>query len=460
MAKLDLGKPEKFGFLHSFLRTFWFLHWFKLWYKDITIVGKENLDKKTPTILAINHQNTAMDPLVLCGTILPQITWLARADLYEKKALLPIFHCFKILPIFRQRDGVKSLEKNDMVFRKVVEVICAKKLVGLFPEGTHWGFRRLRQTRKAIPRIVCMAAEQNNYDIDININPVGIYYEDYIDVRSNLFIKVGEPIPMRQYMAMLKENPQVAENEIRQATENGMRQCMLDIPQTDETYNTVDSLRYIYRNQTASQFAVSGNRQVREFLTDKKTIELIENQEKEQPGYIATLKEKVDSYTELLNKSKFSFEIVENNGGEAFQVIWNCMKVVALLPFFLCGCVTCSLTYFVMNFLGDKLAKDKLFKNSVMFVVGRLMTNIMHTIFIILWLMFVPLPWWTVFFFVAFLFFVWVVFIDYPKLVKKTILQLVFCAGFMTNDKDIVELCKRRDAVKNEYAKLLHLSCQ
>ena len=65
MAKLDLGKPEKFVFAHFFIRNFLFLFWFKIWYKNITIVGKKNLDRKTPTILAINHQNTAMDPLLI-----------------------------------------------------------------------------------------------------------------------------------------------------------------------------------------------------------------------------------------------------------------------------------------------------------------------------------------------------------------------------------------------------------
>lgn len=456
MAKLDLGTPEKFGPLHSFLRNFWFLLWFKLWYKDITIIGKKNLDRKTPTILAINHQNTAMDPLVLCGTIFRQITWLARADLYNKKALLPIFHCFKILPIFRQRDGIKSLENNDLVFEKVVDVISHKKLVGLFPEGTHWGFRRLRQTRKAIPRIVLMAEEKNNFDMDININPIGIYYEDYISIRSNLFIKIGEPIPMRQYFATLKENPQVAENEIRDALEDGMRKCMLDIPQTDERYNTVDSLRYICRNQTARKFSFKGNRQEREFLTDKKTIEIIENQEAINPNFIQSFKQKVDSYNALLQQSKFSYELVENNGNDAFQVIWDCMKLVALFPFFICGCLTCSLNYWAMNKLGDKLAKDKLFKNSIMFVAGRLLSNISHTTFAVLWLIFVPLPWWTVFFFVLFLFLVWTIFVDYPRLAKRTAQEIMFNAGLLSKESDILELCNRRDAIKDEYAKLLN----
>ena len=455
MAKLDLGRPEKFVFAHFFIRNFLFLFWFKIWYKNITIVGKKNLDRKTPTILAINHQNTAMDPLALCGTIFRDITWLARADLYKKKSLVPIFHALKILPIFRQRDGLKSLEDNTIVFEKVVDVISAKHLVGLFPEGTHWGFRRLRQTRKAIPRIVHMAEEKNNFDLDININPIGIYYDDYISVRSNLFVKIGEPIPMRQYLSALKENPQAAENEIREAIEAGMRNTMLDIPQMDETYYTVESLRLICRNQTLSNIHATGNRQERAFAADKKTIELIENQENAQEGYIASLKPMVDAYEEKRKAAKYSYELVENNGDDAFSVIWNCMKTVVLLPLFLISCVFYALPYWVMNKLGDTFAKDILFRNSIMFVGGLLLVIVVHLILAILWLTLVPLPWWTVFLFILGITLLWPVFIDYPRLVNRTGQELQFKIGLLTKSAKITELCSLRDTVKNEFAKLL-----
>ena len=455
MAKLDLGKPEKFVLAHFLIRNFWFLFWFKVWYKRVTIVGKKNLDRKTPTILAINHQNTAMDPLALCGTIFRDITWLARADLYKKKALLPIFHTLKILPIFRQRDGLKSLEDNNLVFEKVVEVLTAKRLVGLFPEGTHWGFRRLRQTRKAIPRIIHLAEEKNNFDLDMNVNPVGIYYDDYVEVRTNLFVKIGEPIPMRQYLASLKENPQVAENEIRESIERGMKANMIDIPQMDETYNTVDSLRLICRNQTSSRFPAIGNRQEQAFSADKKTIELIENQETAQQGYIASLKPLVDSYEEKRAALKFPYDLIENNGDDAFHIIWNCMKSIVLLPIFLLGVCLCALPYWGMCKLGKTLAKDILFRNSIMFVGGLLIVTLVHLVLAILWLIFAPFPWWSVFIFVLGITLLWPVFIDYPKLLKLTAQEFRFNFGLLKKDANILEICTLRDKIKEEYAKLL-----
>lgn len=454
MAKLPLGNPEKFKFSHFYLRNFWFLLWFKLWYKDITIIGKEHLDRKTPTILAINHQNTAMDPLVLCGTVFRQITWLARADLYKKKFLIPLLHAFKILPIFRQRDGLKSLENNDIVFEKVIEVISAKNLVGLFPEGTHWGFRRLRQTRKGIPKIVIMAETKNNFDMDININPVGIYYDDYVSIRSNLFVKIGEPIPMRQFIASMKETPQVAENEIRSAIEDGMRNVMIDIPQMDDTYYTVDNLRRICRSVTAGRNDFQGDRLTRDYCADKKTVAVLEQKETESAGFLASIKDKVEEYVQLLKKTDYTIDLADKNGDDAFQIIWNCMKIVALFPFFLCGTVLWLGIYLITQKLGNTLTKDIQFKNSIMFVTSLVMSSLWYKILAVLWIIFVPLPWWTVFFFLIFLYVVWCVFIDYPRLMKRTIREISFNYGLISKKPQIMDICKKRDEIKKVFEKI------
>ena len=453
--KLDLGTPEKFSFTYTFIWNTWFLPWFKFWYKDITIVGKQNIDRKTPTILAINHQNTAMDPLILCGTVFRQISWLARADLYNKKFLIPILHWFKILPIFRKRDGVKNLGENDIIFEKVVEIISNKKLVGIFPEGTHWGFRRLRPTRKAIPRIVCLAEEKNNYDMDINVNPVGIYYDDYQDIRTNIFIKIGEPIPMRQFFNSLQENPQVAENEIKDAIEKGMRETMIDIPQTDETYYTAEGLRIICRKKTSEKFSFSGNKQEREFLADKKTVEIIEKETEKNPSFLSDIKRIVDEYEKALIRTDFSNTLVEQKGSDAFNVIWNCMKLIALFPLFIIGTAVHIINYAAMVKLGKTLTKDPQFKNSIMFVCGALIKTIIHGLYIALWLIFVPLPWWTVFFMIASLYFLWTIFIDYPRLLKRTIQAFRFNFGYASKNADIQKLIEQHDAIENAYTKCI-----
>ncbi|MCQ2959220.1 MAG: 1-acyl-sn-glycerol-3-phosphate acyltransferase [Bacteroidales bacterium] len=462
MAKLDLGKPEKFNLLHFYTKFILMTFWLFLWYKKITVVGKKNLKRNTPTILAINHQNTAMDPLSLVGIIARPTIWLARADLYNIKALVPILHSFKILPIFRQRDGLKNLENNDLVFRKIVDLLAKNQIIGLFPEGTHWGFRRLRQTKKAIPRIVELAQKTYDYSLDAEKNPVlnmqiipvGIYYDDYKKIRSSMFIKFGEPIPMKQYIEALKENPQTAETDIKEAIDAGLRNCMIDIPQMDDSYNTVETMRLVCRKTTMQKFSFAGVPKEREFLADKKTIEIIENEEQKTGTYLSSIKEKVNAFESIFKKSKFTMDIVENNGYDAFHLIWNSLLCIIALPLYICSLILWTIDYFAMKKIAT-FAKDPLFKNSAMFVGGRFFGIITSLLWVTLWLVFVPLPWWTVFIFWAMRFLIWPVFIDYPRMVKQTVQGIMFNAGLMTKDENIAELCRCQEAVIEEYSKLL-----
>lgn len=460
--KLDLGKPEKFSAFHFYVKHILMTPWLYLWYKSITVIGKNNLKRNTPTILAINHQNTAMDPLTLVGIIFRPTIWLARADLYNKKALIPILHSFKILPIFRQRDGLKSLENNDLVFKKIVDVLSKNQIVGIFPEGTHWGFRRLRQTKKAIPRMVELAAKTYNYSLDsqknptlnLQVIPVGIYYDDYRKIRSNLFIKFGEPIPMKQYLAALQENPQATETEIKEAIDNGLRNVMIDIPQMDDTYNTVETLRTVCRDTTLKKFKFVGKKAEREFCADKKTIEIVENEENKTGTFISSVQKKAAMFEAALQQSKFSTNLVLKNGYDAFRLIWNSMLSIALLPLYLCSLLLWTIDYIAMKKLSH-IAKDPLFKNSIMFVGGRVFGIITSLIWVALWLIFVPLPWWTVFIFWIVRFLFWPVFIDYPRMVKETIKGIQFNIGLQKKDKGIMLLCKVRDSIIAEYQKLL-----
>ncbi|MBP5583245.1 MAG: hypothetical protein J6X43_04745, partial [Bacteroidales bacterium] len=67
---------------------------------------------------------------------------------------------------------------------------------------------------------------------------------------------------------------------------------------------------------------------------------------------------------------------------------------------------------------------------------------------VVLWLVFVPLPWWTVFLFFIFLYVVWCVFIDYPRLAKRTCREISFNCGLISKKPQIVDICNKRDEIK------------
>jgi len=168
-----------FEFMCSYVKIF-----FRIFYKHIQSYGKENIPHKKPMIFAGNHQNALMDPAAILLTNPNQSVFLTRADIFNNPILLKIFTSFKMLPVYRIRDGADNLKNNERIFNKSVEILEAKMSVALFPEATHTDKRRLRPLKKAVPRIAFMAEDKNDFNLDLQIVPVGIYYEDYINAKQ------------------------------------------------------------------------------------------------------------------------------------------------------------------------------------------------------------------------------------------------------------------------------------
>jgi len=117
MRKWSLG----YDIIRFFFRSF-----FKLFYRQVQSSGNENIPKNAPIIFAANHQNALIDPLAIIFTNPNQSVFLTRADIFNKPILLKIFTYFKMLPVYRIRDGAESLKNNEIIFDKSVAILEAK----------------------------------------------------------------------------------------------------------------------------------------------------------------------------------------------------------------------------------------------------------------------------------------------------------------------------------------------
>jgi 1-acyl-sn-glycerol-3-phosphate acyltransferase len=106
-----MKKPiHEFDFWQNIVQNYvkTYIHFF---YDKVTVVGSNKVPKDKPVILAINHQNALMDPLnVICALKGPSV-FMARADVFKSEKIAKILRFFKMLPVFRIRDGIKSLQK-------------------------------------------------------------------------------------------------------------------------------------------------------------------------------------------------------------------------------------------------------------------------------------------------------------------------------------------------------------
>ena len=204
----------------------------KLFYRRIEILGFDHYPESGPVLLAPNHQNAFMDALIPAVFAPRPIHFLVRADVFKSRFARWFFHSLNMMPVYRQRDGISNLAKNEQVFEDCFEILRSNGTLLIFPEAGHLGERRLRPLSKGFTRIVFGALESNE-NLDINIVPLGLNYSNYQDSQSRLLISFGPPIPVRNYLQLHHENPAKAMKELRSDVQEKLEAEIVHIPRED-----------------------------------------------------------------------------------------------------------------------------------------------------------------------------------------------------------------------------------
>jgi 1-acyl-sn-glycerol-3-phosphate acyltransferase len=201
--------------LYYFHLRFWVRLAIRLFYRKVEIRGEENLPKEGPVLLAPNHQNAFMDAL-LPATLCPRVIhFLVRADVFKSATARRFFESIHMMPVYRQRDGIQNLAKNEETFQQCYEILRSGKVLLLFPEATHEGVRKLRPLSKGFTRILFGALEGHE-NLDIKVVPLGLNYSNYSDSQSRVLMSYGKPISVQDYHDQIVENKAKAMNRLKE----------------------------------------------------------------------------------------------------------------------------------------------------------------------------------------------------------------------------------------------------
>lgn len=452
--KLDLGKPEKSSFIYFLLHNTWFRALFFFWFKRIQVTGLKNVYIHKTTIIAPNHQNTAMDALAVLGVLGKSIVWLARADMFKTKAARMVLQSMKIMPIFRQRDGLKALANNEKVFEKCIDVLESGTSMALFPEATHWGFRRLRETKKAVPRIAFLAESKHNFELDVHVIPTGIYYENYENPRSNLLVNFGEPISVKQFQALYNENPQQAQQELKEAIDAGMKKQMLTIQHFDEEYEAYDLLRYICADEVTNRYGIPGMYVKKRFNIHKKVVELLDVAQKQNPEIHAEIMAKTTAYKLNLKKHGFRDWVVEQLKTGALRIFLHSIALLLTLPVFVVGYILHAYLFHGFAAIAKKAAKDKLFRSTITFALSFVILPLVYAIYSVIWLVVFNMPTWSLAPFIVGIFASAFWSYDYARLAKKTFKVFKFNVLLARKTKATCKLVEQRKEIIELFRKI------
>lgn len=363
---------------------------YRLFYRRVTVIGAHNIPKHHPVILAPNHQNALMDALaIVCNTDF-QCVFLARADIFKGKWLIRFLTYLNIMPVYRIRDGIDKVKQNDVVFDKTVEVLHrGLNPLCIFPEGNHGDKRRLRPLVKGLFRIAFQAQESFGTRPGVKIVPMGIEYGHYQNFRSDIFVNVGKPLEVSDYMEAYKTNPVAALNQMKDDFADALGKLMIDI-QTEKYYELYQDLRGMVNQEMRHILGIKACTPETVFFADKVLIQNVNEALANNPEQIEALDVYVTEYLRGLKTAGLQNDVIAAGKASFIRLMMQSLLGLLILPVYFFGLIHNYLPY-AFTSGRVKNIKDLQFHSSVKFVVAMVVFPLWYMIIAGL-LCFTPLP--------------------------------------------------------------------
>lgn len=365
----------------------------KLWhsfyyYHKIEISHNERVPKKGAIIFTPNHQNALNDALALLFSTNKTLVFLARADIFKIKILAEILYYFRMLPVFRPRDGHSEVKKNQDTFDKTTEVLQKNLGLAIFPEGNHGDQHHLRSLKKGFARIAYQTEEGNDYQLDIKILPVGIHYSNYHNRHSILSIVYGHPFSLSEFYEDYKANPAIAYNKASEKLSEEMKKYMVHI-ENDQYYETIDFLQSVYAPEILGSDYINYTNKIE---SSKKAVSKIQEFKEVHRFDFWNLHQETSNF--LVDAKSLNFEAKE------LLIRWKtklfmlqCLIAIILSPLIIISHIITIIPAVFSNLVTIPI-KDLQFKSTIKFVASLVLFILFFVIELIIYNSTIAYPWY------------------------------------------------------------------
>ena len=207
------------------------------YFGKIRMHNQQAIPESGALMLLPNHQNALLDALLIAINGRRKPYFLTRSDVFSNALFRSLFHFFRMLPVYRMRDGRRTLNKNEAIFQRCTELLSRGEAVVVFPEANHNLVRRVRPLSKGFTRILFQSIEQDN-ELEIQLMPVGMNYyqaDRFPDLTS---VYYGKPFPVSSLFDF--DDPRTSVIRIKSKVSDQLKTLTTHIAE-EEAYEQVEA---------------------------------------------------------------------------------------------------------------------------------------------------------------------------------------------------------------------------
>lgn len=329
----------------------------RLFYKEIKVKNRKRLDVTGPCIILANHPNTLMDAWVIGHICKQPIHYMAKATLFKSPIKQKILRSLNMIPINRKGEGTISGVANQDSFEACYQLLEEGKTLVIFPEGTSYQERHLRELKTGAARIALEVEKRNQGNLGLQIIPIGLNYLQADRFRSGILINVGNPMEIDNYLNDYNQNASTAAKRLTEQIRIRLEQQLVNSEAKEEEKLTEElhaifTSKYIKTDEKGVAGEVKLIRQIRDAIAEINIA---------QPWKIDEIKTLLGQLQWQLNKFEIRADFLDRRFRSRMffrQIAVSIIFLLIGLPAFLFGLVHNILPYKLTDLLIPKITKE------------------------------------------------------------------------------------------------------
>lgn len=344
-------------------------------YYKVEVKGVNKVPHNKPIVLAPNHTNGFVDPVLVAILLKPKVRFFARGDAFKGRVIKWLLNDMHMSPIYRTQDGYSDVRKNDATFEECKLLLFEHKPILMFPEGLAVQEKRLQPLKKGLARIVFQTEEAVGFNKNVHVVPIGLNYTDAKKFRSKVFIHFGEPISIKKSEDIYRQDKAHAINDFTKILETNMRDLVITI-NNKANDKLVEGIYEIYLHQWMTEKKYDHKNVEKEFKARREIAEMVNHLDHVDPERIESAKKKIKPYLKQLDHHHLRDHLLRPetiNNTKAYDFILEFIIIWIGMPLYGLGLLMNYLPFYIGKTLTAKKIKKDEFKASVQANVSMLL---------------------------------------------------------------------------------------
>jgi 1-acyl-sn-glycerol-3-phosphate acyltransferase len=221
-----------------------------VFYRRIDVVGLEQVPAGSPLIVAANHGNGLVDPMLLLAVLPRTPRPLAKAGLFRHPIIAPFLRLARALPVHRRQDGGADTTGNALTFRAVGEALGRGEAILIFPEGVSQPEPTLMTLRTGAARLLLEAEAAGAPPI--TLLPVGLVVHEPGRLRAGgALVQIGPPVVTADCVALHRRDPLAAVRTLTDRLATALRRQIVEA-EDRETLRLLRLMERVWRQESGA----------------------------------------------------------------------------------------------------------------------------------------------------------------------------------------------------------------